>query len=90
LDKTRITLTETHSIDEATHPGLVTLGVMDLQRTAGFYRKVIGLTERSAGTDEAMLGPLLGEALVRLEAGAQPRDPLTQTTGLYHMALLYP
>ena len=90
MDKTRITLTETHSIDEATHPGLVTLGVMDLQRTAGFYRKVIGLTERSAGTDEAMLGPLLGEALVRLEAGAQPRDPLTQTTGLYHMALLYP
>ena len=90
MDRARITLSETHPIDEATHPGLVTLGVMDLQRTAGFYRQVIGLTERSTGPDEAILGPLLGEALVRLESGAQPRDPLTQTTGLHHMALLYP
>ena len=60
MDSARITLTETRPIDEATHPGLVTLGVVDLQRSAGFYREVIGLTERSAGPDGAIIGPLLG------------------------------
>ncbi|OGO47444.1 MAG: hypothetical protein A2Z30_02810 [Chloroflexi bacterium RBG_16_64_43] len=90
MDETRITQTETRPIDGATYPGLVTLGVASLQRTVEFYLQVIGLTDRPAGPDEAMLGPLHGEALVRLEPGAQPRARLTQSTGLYHMALLYP
>jgi len=90
MDKAVITETQTRPIDAATHPGPVTLGVVDLQRTVDFYQRVVGLTERPAGPGEALLGPLQGEALIRLESGAQARVRLARSTGLYHMALLYP
>jgi catechol 2,3-dioxygenase len=90
MDRDGITEEVVRAIDPATRPGLVALHVDDLQRVRDFYRGVLGLAERPAPLGEALLGPQTGEPLVRLESGAQAQARVARSTGLYHMALLYP
>ena len=81
------------AIHPATRIGHVHLKVADLERALGFYRDVLGfeLTQR------------LGSSAVFLSAGgyhhhiglntwesAGGRPPAAGTTGLYHLAILYP
>lgn len=74
------------ALDAPVHIGAVSLRVRDLPGLTAFYRDAIGLSvlERSAG--ETVLGAG-GEALVRLEAGAQGAS---SAAGLFHMAILLP
>jgi len=80
-------------IHAATRIGHVHLKVADLERALGFYRDVLGfeLTQRfgssaaflSAGGYHHHIGLHTWES-----AGGQP--PAAGTTGLYHVAILYP
>jgi catechol 2,3-dioxygenase len=86
---------ETHTlelqrIDPATHPGEVTLGVVELRSTAQFYVDVLGLTLHALDSQEARLGPVQGDRVLRLEAGATRAARPARATGLYHMAMLFP
>ena len=81
------------SIHPATRVGHVHLKVADLERALGFYRDVLGfaLTQRfgasaaflSAGGYHHHIGLNTWES-----AGGQP--PAPGTTGLFHLAILYP
>jgi catechol 2,3-dioxygenase len=75
-------------ISPATRVGAVHLTVSDLERSVGYYEKVIGLTVRERGGDQAMLG-VGGEDLLVLfeQRGARPARGYC---GLYHFALLLP
>ena len=80
-------------IHPATRVGHVHLKVADLERALGFYRDVLGfeLTQRfgasaaflSAGGYHHHIGLNTWES-----AGGRP--PAAGTTGLYHLAILYP
>jgi catechol 2,3-dioxygenase len=80
-------------IDPGTRIGHVHLKVADLERALGFYRDVLGfeLTQRygaqaafvSAGGYHHHIGLNTWES-----AGGSPPSP--GTTGLYHLAILYP
>ena len=81
------------SIDAGTRIGHVHLKVADIERALGFYRDVLGfeLTQRfgnqaafiSAGGYHHHIGLNTWES-----KGGQP--PAPGTTGLYHLAILYP
>lgn len=77
-------------IDPATTLGPVRLRVADLDGTAAFYQRAIGLAELERSADEVHLGTTLGPPLLQLvgDAGAPARPP--RTTGLFHLALLLP
>lgn len=82
-----------HPIDQNVRIGHVHLKVADLERALGFYRDVLGfeLTQRygrqaaflSAGGYHHHIGLNTWES-----AGGSP--PAPGTTGLYHLAILYP
>jgi catechol 2,3-dioxygenase len=84
---------KTRSVHPATRIGHVHLKVADLERALGFYRDVLGfeLTQRfgesaaflSAGGYHHHIGLNTWES-----AGGRP--PAAGTTGLYHVAILYP
>jgi catechol 2,3-dioxygenase len=76
------------AIDDDTTVGAVHLTVADLQRSLGYYRTQIGLSELDSGGGEASLGAGDRELLHLVEEpGAQPAGGYT---GLYHFALLVP
>jgi catechol 2,3-dioxygenase len=85
--------TTTHgAIDPATHVGMLSLIVSDLERSLAFYTEVFGFTllERNGGN--ATLGvdgvPVL---LLTEHAGAKPWPRERRSyTGLYHFAILVP
>jgi catechol 2,3-dioxygenase len=70
--------------------GPVRLRVGDLERSAAFYARAVGLRELAREPSEALLGTGDGRVLVELEgdAGAPARPP--RTTGLFHLAILVP
>jgi catechol 2,3-dioxygenase len=84
---------KTRAVHPSTHIGHVHLKVANLERALGFYRDVLGfeLTQRfgesaaflSAGGYHHHIGLNTWES-----AGGQP--PPAGTTGLYHVAILYP
>jgi catechol 2,3-dioxygenase len=83
----------THDVDPRVRIGHVHLRVADLERALGFYRGVLGfeLTQRF-GRDAAFLAAGGYHHHIGLNTwesrGGQP--PPRGTTGLYHLAILYP
>ncbi len=88
--KTETDAVNSPRIDQAAHPGRVTLGVVGLDAAARFYADVLGLTVHPIDEQAAELGAAQDEPLLRLEAGAVRGARTSRTTGLYHMALLFP
>ena len=83
----------TKPIHPATRIGHVHLKVADLERALGFYRDVLGfeLTQRF-GTSAAFLsaGGYHHHIGLNTWESAGGRPPAEGTTGLYHLAILYP
>ena len=83
----------TRPIHPATRIGHVHLKVADLERALGFYRDVLGfeLTQRF-GTSAAFLsaGGYHHHIGLNTWESAGGRPPAAGTTGLYHLAILYP
>lgn len=79
----------TFSIHPQTVPGEVALTVSDLGRMLTFYQQILGLRVIEQTEETAGLGAG-SQVFVRLFAdpGAQP--PPARSTGLYHMAVLFP
>src|SRR5437764_610440 len=76
------------SLPAETRMGPVHLTVSDLERSLGYYRRVVGLDVLEQGAGRASLGADSTELLGLVEEpGAQPTDGYT---GLYHFALLVP
>jgi len=76
------------SFDPATHLGLVTLRVADLDAMVGFYSGGAGLEVIERSADRALLGSggaASVELVLRPDLGAAPRG----SAGLYHTAILY-
>ena len=90
MESAALAPTHIRAIDSAMHPGRVSLSVADLRGATRFYERVLGLTLRSADEHQALLGPQEGDPLIQLTAGALQGARRSRTTGLYHMALLYP
>ena len=83
----------TPSIHPAVRIGHVHLKVADLERALGFYRDVLGfeVTQRM-GTQAAFLsaGGYHHHIGLNTWESAGGRSPAAGTTGLYHVAILYP
>ncbi len=77
------------TLPDDTAIGVVHLVVRDLERSVGFYRRLIGLEEIERRGGVARLGAD-GHALLELrgEPEASPRP--ARTTGLFHFAILVP
>src|SRR5438309_916786 len=79
----------TTSIDPATHIGVVTLAVGNLERSLAFYTDAIGFALLQRTDGEATLGVPETPLLHLVErAGASPAPQ--SATGLYHVAILVP
>jgi catechol 2,3-dioxygenase len=72
--------------------GIVRLRVADLDRSAGYYQRVLGLRVLESSPDRAILGPHGDEtALIELnELRGATSVPRRGRLGLYHFALLLP
>jgi catechol 2,3-dioxygenase len=83
----------TRPIHPATRIGHMHLKVADLERALGFYRDVLGfeLTQRF-GTSAAFLsaGGYHHHIGLNVWESAAGQSPPAGTTGLYHLAILYP
>jgi catechol 2,3-dioxygenase len=81
------------AIHPATRIGHVHLKVADLERALGFYRDVLGfeVTQRM-GTQAAFLsaGGYHHHIALNTWESAGGRPPAPGTTGLFHLAILYP
>lgn len=77
------------TLPAGTKLGHVTLGVGDVDRSAAFYRDLVGLREVQRSADTLTLGSG-GVPVLHLieERGAQP--PPRRATGLFHTAILFP
>lgn len=82
----------TYTISSATHIGHANLKVADLDRAVSFYRDVLGFRVRAfpLGGKMVVLGASdrsLDLALMALPGGSPPP---ANSTGLHHLAFLYP
>ncbi|HEY7830888.1 MAG TPA: VOC family protein [Solirubrobacteraceae bacterium] len=77
-------------IDPALRIASVHLAVSDLARSIDFYERVLGLPRISSDEDQALLGPDGERALLRLTRIAHPTFVPRGSTGLFHVAYLYP
>ncbi|HEY1951772.1 MAG TPA: VOC family protein [Gemmatimonadaceae bacterium] len=81
-----------YRLPDSTHLGRVRLQVADLERSIGFYEKVLGLRTIQSDDDSASLGPH-GEdrVIVHLRQLRSARPvPRRGLLGLYHFAILLP
>ncbi len=82
-------MTDSGTIDPATHMGAVGLVVTDLNRSLRYYHESLGLHVHRREEGRAWLGAGAADLLVLSEqAGARPVQ--RGHTGLYHFALLLP
>lgn len=72
------------------HIGAIGLIARDMDKLAGFYRGLLGLTELERSPRHVRLGTTGGVPLIEIEhrPDAKPDDP--RTAGLYHTAFLMP
>ena len=81
-----------HRLPARTRLGVVRLQVADLERSVGWYTRVLGLEKREMGPDTVQLSPEDGtDPLLELveRPGARPA-PRGGRPGLFHFALLLP
>ena len=78
------------TLPAATSMGPVRLRVADLDRSAAFFDRAIGLRELSREGSEALLGTGDGRVIVELEGDADAPLRPPRTTGLFHLAILVP
>jgi catechol 2,3-dioxygenase len=71
------------------HIGAVALKVRDLEAVAGYYRRMLGLTELERGNGRAVLGAG-GVPFLHLEAAPNAKPDDDREAGLYHTAFLMP
>jgi catechol 2,3-dioxygenase len=78
-------------LPEPTRIGAVRLQVRDLERSIGYYERVLGLRVASRSADTAALGAASGAPFITLHAkpGIKP-VPRRGAFGLYHFAILLP
>ncbi len=77
------------SIHPQTVPGEVALTVPDLGRSLNFYRQALGLHIIEQSEETAGLGAG-SRVFIRLFADPAAPPPPVRSTGLYHMAVLFP
>ncbi len=85
------TSTRTQAVLPAsTHIGLAALTVADLGRSVRFYSQLLGLHQLGISEQMGVLGTPDGKALLALiqQDGATPQP--AYSTGLYHIAILFP
>ena len=68
----------------------VALGVSDVQRSADFYERVLGLQTLSADGQRVVLGPDPQRPALELAAISHPSRVRRASTGLFHVAWLHP
>ncbi len=69
----------------------VTLRCSDVERSAGFYARLVGLEVVSLGGEEAALGPPEGgEPALVLRRADRPGQAPRRASGLFHTAFRYP
>jgi catechol 2,3-dioxygenase len=78
------------TIDPSLRIASVRLDVGDLNRSAAFYERVLGLPLISRERDRALLGPDAQRPALQLSAIDQPTPLSPHTTGLFHVAWLHP
>jgi catechol 2,3-dioxygenase len=81
---------QTFTIDPQTRIGALTLRVADLEPSLQFYQKVLGMHVHQQQDGQVWLGPQGGQAMLCLQAAPGAPRPGRHTTGLYHVAYLYP
>jgi catechol 2,3-dioxygenase len=80
----------TSTIDPALRIGAVELAVSDLQRSADFYERVLGLPLIATDDETARLGPDRERPALALTRLASPIPEPQGSTGLFHVAWLHP
>ncbi len=78
------------TIDAGLRIRAVELAVSDLDRSAGFYERVLGLTLIDRDARGARLGPDPARPALALSAIESPTPLMPGCTGLYHVAWLHP
>jgi len=78
------------SIDPSLRIASVHLAVSDLPRSIDFYERVMGLPLIASDEDRALLGPDSEHPLLRLTRIAHATPVPRGSTGLFHVAYLYP
>ncbi len=77
------------SLHPTTHIGAASLRVSDLSRSLDFYTRLVGLQPLVQTADSAVLGAAGRPVLSLSEVKGAPPQP-AGTTGLYHVAILFP
>jgi catechol 2,3-dioxygenase len=80
----------TSTIDPALRIGAVELAVSDLQPSADFYERVLGLPLIATDDETARLGPDRERPALELRRLASPVPEPQGATGLFHVAWLHP
>lgn len=86
-------MTDTYTVPDGTRIGHVHLKVADLERALGFYCGVLGFTlMQKMGAQAAFIsaGGYHHHIGLNTWESAGGRAPAPGTTGLYHLAILYP
>jgi|SRR5579862_9118055 len=81
-----------YTISSATHIGHANLYVADLERALSFYRDVLGFRVRATPMGGRMVALGTSERSLDLALMTQPggTPPHANSTGLHHLAFLYP
>jgi len=78
-----------YQLPDGTHVGVVRLQVADLERSLGFYTRMLGLTILSNAAGVAVLGADIPLVELHEKRGVSPA-PRHGVFGLYHFAILLP
>jgi catechol 2,3-dioxygenase len=78
------------SLPADTSLGAVSLTVADLAGVSQFYEQVVGLAVLERDSDVVRLGPAGGEVLVELVGRADAAPRVRRSSGLFHLAILFP
>jgi len=77
-------------VTDPIRPARVVLRVSDVERSAAFYRDVVGLEVAELDLDAGALRAPGGETLLELRRAERPGRAVQRATGLFHTAFLFP